>query len=413
VPGDKSIAHRALMLAAIASGESRIQGVPDGEDVGATVTCLRRLGIAVDQSQDSLLVTGRDLEEWPSPTLPLDCRNSGTTMRLLAGLLAGSRVTATLTGDASLSARPMDRVAVALRGMGGVVRSSDGRPPLQLEGRSLYGIHYTVRPPSAQVKSAILLAGLQAAGETVVEEAVQTRNHTERLLSAMGARLVAGQGRITLQPLASALEPIDLSIPGDISSGAFLLAAASLRPGWSATIEHVGLNPTRTAFIQVLRDMGAEVVIEPASTDAIEPYGRVTLRGRSLAPLTIDADRVALAIDEIPIILVLASQASGTTTVDGVSELRVKESDRVRAMAIGLSRMGAHIEEAEDRVVIHGPAALHGAQLDAAQDHRIAMALAVAGLVADGPSTIVGASSAAVSYPGFFQDLRQAVRARH
>ena len=405
VPGDKSIAHRALLLAAIASGRSRITGIPAGEDVAATVSCLEQLGIALDRAGDQVTVTGRPVGDWPSPAEPLDCRNSGTTMRLLAGLLAGSRVRATLTGDASLSSRPMERIAMPLRAMGATVETTAGRAPLRLQGGPLQGITHQVSPPSAQVKSAVLLAGLHADGRTCVLESASTRDHSERLLHAMGARLDRGPGSACIE--RTALSPIELAIPGDLSSAAFFLAAASLRKGWSATIGEVGLNPTRTAFLDVLHDMGAEVSVERVS-DGIEPGGTVRVVGGTLHALRLGAEQVAMAIDEIPILIVLATQARGTSVIDGIGELRAKESDRIHAMVQGLSAMGAGLRVRGERIVIDGETPLHGAEVDAAGDHRIAMALAVAALRADSPTRIRGADRVDVSYPGFFAALERA-----
>lgn len=410
VPGDKSIAHRALLLASIAKGRSRLKGIPPGEDVAATIACLRRLGTRIDADPDGLRVTGRAIAEWTSPAGPLDCRNSGTTMRLLAGLLAGSSAGATLTGDASLSSRPMERVAVPLRFMGARIETVAGHAPLRVDGRPLQGITHRVSPPSAQVKSALLFAGLHADGHTCVLESVPTRDHGERLLSAMGATIRRAPGEVCIDGRHAPLDAIELAIPGDLSSAAFFLAAAGLRPGWTALVDGVGLNPTRTAFLSLLAEMGVSVSIHPAS-GGIEPLGMVRVVGGPLQPLRIGPDRVAQAIDEIPILLVLATQASGTTVVSGIAELRVKESDRVHAMAQGLSAMGARLKERDDRIVIEGPTTLRGAEVEAAQDHRIVMALAVAGLSASSPTIIRGADRADVSYPGFFAALRKAAGA--
>ncbi|HYM50584.1 MAG TPA: 3-phosphoshikimate 1-carboxyvinyltransferase [Candidatus Limnocylindrales bacterium] len=412
VPGDKSIAHRAVLLSAIADGESRIRGIPAGEDVSATIACVRRLGIGIEQNGNRLRVEGRPLSEWRSPEGPLDCRNSGTTMRLLSGLLAGSRCSATLVGDASLSGRPMDRVARPLHQMGAQVATVGGHAPLRVEGRPLRGIDYPVSPPSAQVKSAVLLAGLHAEGETTVREAVRTRDHTERLLSAMGAACRLVPDGVRLRPLDGRLRPIDLEIPGDISSAAFLLAAASLRPGFEVRVEAVGLNPTRTAFLDLLRDMGGQVSVQPAAAGGSEPVGTISVVGGPLHAIQVAPDRVAQAIDEIPILLVLATQATGTTLVEGIGELRLKESDRVLAMTRGLRAMGARLQATGDRIAVEGPASLHGAEVDTFQDHRIAMALAVAGLVATSPTQLRGADRVDVSYPGFFGVLREATGAR-
>jgi len=408
VPGDKSIAHRALLFAATAEGESRITGLPDGADVAATAACLAALGVPQHREGDTARVQGGGLEVWQPPADALDCANSGTTMRLLAGLLAGSHATATLQGDASLQRRPMERVAAPLRRMGAEITTTDGRPPIFVRGRQLTGVDHRLERPSAQVKSALLLAGLQAHGTTSVSEPVRSRDHTERLLAAMGAHIGREGDRIRIEPLRRPLDPIDLSIPGDFSSAAFLLGAAAMRPGWTATIHDVGLNPTRTAFLELLRAMGAQVEVAVEDAGALEPRGRVTVVGGELRAITCGGELVSRAIDEIPILLAVASQARGVTRVTDAGELRVKESDRLTGMAGGLRRMGAQIEERRESITIEGPAALNGATVDAGGDHRIAMALAVAALSADGPTQIQDGACVAVSYPGFFEALRAA-----
>jgi 3-phosphoshikimate 1-carboxyvinyltransferase len=416
VPGDKSIAHRALILGALADGDSVINGLPEGEDVRATMACLRSLGVAISPSP-SWRRSGRGYKISPAPSSgnagwgfatphgSLDCANSGTTMRLLAGVLAGSRVSATLDGDASLRQRPMARVVEPLRRMGARIESTDGRPPLLVTGARLQGRHHVLPVASAQVKSAILLAGLAASGPTTIVEPVPTRDHTERLLGAMGADLRVDAGTVELRPSHRPLRPIQLDVPGDFSSAAFWMAAAAMRPGWSVTIDDVGLNLTRTAFLRLLEAMGAEVVANVTS-EKPEPLGSVTVVGRSLRAIEVGAAAVAAAIDEIPVLLAVATQAAGVTRIDGAAELRVKESDRLAGMAEGLRRMGAVVEERPDGISVHGPSPLHGATVESNGDHRIAMALAVAGLVASGPTTIEDADCVAVSYPDFFHQLR-------
>lgn len=411
VPGDKSIAHRALVLAALAQGESLIRGLPDGEDVRATVACLRGLGASVRRRADAAEIDGAGLRSFATPHGILDCANSGTTMRLLLGVLAGSSLSATLDGDASLRRRPMARVIDPLKSMGAKIESGDGRAPLVVTGTPLQGRRHTLPVPSAQVKSAILLAGLSASGPTTVVEPVATRDHTERLLRAMGTDIGGAAGTVVIRPSHQPLRPIELAVPGDFSSGAFWMAAAAMRPGWSVIIRDLGLNPTRTAFLRLLETMGAEVRVEGLVDAEIEPRGLVTVTGRGLRPITLSGTEVAGAIDEIPVLLALATQADGMTTIDGAGELRVKESDRIATMTEGLRRMGAVVAERPDGVSIHGPAALHGTAVEAHGDHRVAMALAVAGLTASGPTTIGGADCVAVSYPNFFADLRELTHA--
>jgi 3-phosphoshikimate 1-carboxyvinyltransferase len=410
VPGDKSIAHRALMLAALGEGESWIHGLPQGEDVLATVGCLRSLGANLQRSGTTARIRGEGLRSFATPHGPLDCANSGTTMRLLLGLLAGSAVSATLDGDVSLRRRPMDRVIDPLRTMGAKIESRDGRAPLAVTGASLQGRRVALRVPSAQVKSALLLAGLSASGPTTVAEPVATRDHMERLLRAMGTDVDATVEGVVIRPSHQPLRPIELSVPGDFSSAAFWMAAAALRPGWSVIIGDVGINPTRTAFLTLLRSMGAEVKVDGPSAD-VEPSGALTVTGHGLRAIVLGAADVAAAIDEIPALLVLATQAEGVTTIEGAGELRVKESDRIATMADGLRRMGALVQERQDGVSVQGPTALHGATVESHGDHRVAMALAVAALVASGPTTIEGADCVAVSYPDFFSQLRELTHA--
>jgi 3-phosphoshikimate 1-carboxyvinyltransferase len=409
VPGDKSIAHRALMLATLAQGESWIGGLPEGEDVAATVACLRGLGATVQRGGGAARIRGAGLRSFSTPHGSLDCANSGTTMRLLLGLLAGSWVSATLDGDPSLRRRPMARVVDPLASMGASIESSDGHAPLAVRGRQLQGRRHVLPLPSAQVKSALLLAGLSASGPTTIVEPVATRDHTECLLRAMGTDVRQTKGEVEIRPSHQPLRPIELAIPGDFSSAAFWMAAAASRPGGSVRIRDVGLNPTRTAFLALLQAMGAEVEVE-LENGGVEPHGTVTVVGRLLRAVALRAADVAAAIDEIPVLLVLATQAEGLTTVDGAGELRVKESDRIATMAEGLRRMGAVVDERADGVSIHGPVALQGANVDGHGDHRIAMALAVAGLSASGPTSINDADSVAISYPNFFADLRELTR---
>jgi len=409
VPGDKSIAHRALMLAAMAQGESRIDGLPEGEDVAATVACLRGLGVQIDRIGGPARIHGGGWRSFRSPHGPLDCANSGTTMRLLLGILSGSWVSATLDGDESLRRRPMARVVEPLRTMGARIQSQDGHAPLAVTGARLQGRRHVLSVASAQVKSALLFAGLSASGPTTVVEPVGTRDHTERLLRAMGTDVSVTADGLVVRPSQQPLRPIDLSVPGDFSSAAFWMAAAALRPDWSVTIREVGLNPSRTAFLRLLQSMGAEIHVD-ADGAGIEPRGSVTVTGRPLRAVTIGADEVAASIDEIPALLTVATQAEGTTIVEGAAELRVKESDRLATMSEGLRRMGAIVDERPDGVSIHGQARLLGATVESHGDHRIAMALAVAGLIASGPTTIEDAECVAVSYPDFFSDLRELTR---
>lgn len=407
VPGDKSIAHRALILAALAHGESTLTQVPEGKDVLATQSCLRALGVEIARSGGSTRVAGQGLKAMRTPVQPLDCSNSGTTMRLLAGALAGGAVNATLTGDGSLLRRPMSRVVDPLLAMGARIRSLKGRAPLDIQGTLLTGSRHRLPVASAQVKSSLLLAGLQAEGPTCVEEPIATRDHTERLLQAMGATIRTAGLAVEIEPQGGPLRPLQLAIPGDFSSAAFWFAAAAIRPGCSVRVDGVGLNPSRTAFLRMLEAMGSEVDVEVETMPTIEPAGSVSVTGRSLHPLEIGANDVAAAIDEIPILMVVATQAEGTTSIEGAGELRVKESDRIYAMTDGLRRMGANVEVLGDSLKITGPTRLRPASVEAFGDHRVAMALAIAGLWSQGSARINGAESADVSYPGFYTQLER------
>ena len=413
VPGDKSISHRALMLGALARGRSYIGNCSPADDVESTIRCLRDCGgyvrgfsrgrVALDGSG-----AGTSLH---APEAPLDCGNSGTTMRLLAGVLAGHDLNVTLDGDASLRRRPMRRVAEPLRAMGAeVMTSGSGTAPLAVHGRRpLQAVEWRPQVASAQVKSAILLAGLSADGDTVVDEPLSTRDHTERLLRMCGIGVRTDGLRVTVTP--GDPQPFGLRVPGDVSSAAFFLALASARSGWRVRCEGVGLNPTRTGFLDVLRAMGADITVEEGEpAGGVEPVGTITATGGDLRATTIAGELTVRCIDEIPVLAVVATQAEGVTRIRDASELRAKESDRIAAVVAGLRALDAACEETDDGLVVTGPCKLRGAHLDSHGDHRLAMAWAVAALlVQDGEdSEIAGAESAAVSFPGFFDALRSA-----
>ncbi|HEX9638291.1 MAG TPA: 3-phosphoshikimate 1-carboxyvinyltransferase [Acidobacteriota bacterium] len=411
VPGDKSISHRAFLLAALADGAVEVRGAGRGEDVRSTLRCVAELGAAVSEpaGADCIRVQGRSLRGLSPPRAPLDCGNSGTTLRLLAGILAGHSFAATLTGDASLSARPMERVAAPLRAMGARVElSARGTAPLWVEGGALRGIDYSMPVASAQVKSCILLAALYAEGASAVREPVPTRDHTERLLGAAGVSLKRERGAIVITP-ATRLSLDRIEVPGDFSSAAFLLAAAALLPGSEIELRAVGLNPSRTAFLDLLHDMGAAVEHQIESESGAEPRGAVRVRGAELRAVSLGPERAAALIDELPLVAALAARAEGISELRGAAELRHKESDRLAAMAQGLRALGAQVEELPDGWVIQGPAALCGAELQSRGDHRVAMALAVLALAARGPSRIHAAECVAVSFPGFFETLESLV----
>ncbi|MEB3351350.1 MAG: 3-phosphoshikimate 1-carboxyvinyltransferase [Cyanobacteriota bacterium] len=412
VPGDKSISHRALLFGAIAEGETRIEGLLPAEDPLSTAACLRAMGVTVGPitAGEPVLVQGVGLDGLAEPDDVLDCGNSGTTMRLMLGLLAGRADRhVVLTGDASLRRRPMRRVGDPLAAMGAVItgRRHGELAPLAVQGRRLVGT--TVRTPvaSAQVKSAILLAALTAEGPTTVIEPALSRDHSERMLRAFGANLeVAGPGgtAVTVHPGASLLgQPV--VVPGDISSAAFWLVAGAITPGADLTVENVGLNPSRTGILEVLAAMGATITVLNPREVAGEPVGDLQVCHGPLRPFRIAGDLIPRLVDEIPVLAVAACCASGVSTIADAAELRVKETDRLAVMARQLQAMGARIEERPDGLVIDGGAPLHGAALDSETDHRVAMSLAVAALIARGDSRLARPEAAAVSYPGFWDDL--------
>jgi 3-phosphoshikimate 1-carboxyvinyltransferase len=402
VPGDKSISHRALILGAIADGDSHVRGLSTGADVQSTAGCLRSLGVAVDGS----FVGGRGLGGLRRASAPLDCGNSGTSMRLLAGLLAAQEFESELAGDESLSRRPMDRVVEPLREMG----ARAGWPPLRVGGGGrLHGIEYRAPMPSAQVKSAILLAGLYAEGVTAVVEPVRTRDHTEVMLAAMGAGVGSDGLRVEVKA-AERLGPLDIDVPGDFSAAAFWLVAGGLAGQSNVTLLGVGVNPTRTALAELLAAVGFHVGRTKPRLEAHEPVADLQVWPASdLKPIHVDRDLAARMIDELPVLAVAATQLPGTSVIAGAGELRVKESDRIAAMADGLTAMGADVVAQDDGWVITGPRSLEGARVDSAGDHRVAMALAVAALMASGKTEIAGAECVDISYPGFFDHLEYLV----
>ena len=414
VPGDKSISHRALLFGAIAEGTTRIEGLLPAEDPLSTAACLRAMGVQVSaiEAGKTVVVEGVGLDGFQEPESVLDCGNSGTTMRLMLGLLAGrSGRHFVVTGDDSLRRRPMKRVGGPLSEMGATIhgRAGGNLAPLAIEGRQLKGA--TIRTPvaSAQVKSAILLAALTADGPTTVIEPVQSRDHSERMLRAFGADLNVGgpgQTEVTVVP-GSSLKGQDVVVPGDISSAAFWLVAGAITPGADLTIENVGLNPSRTGILDVLEQMGARIEVLKARDVAGEPVGDLRVVHGPLKGFSIGADLIPRLVDEIPVLAVAACCAEGPSRVTGAEELRVKETDRLAVMARQLGAMGAQIEEFPDGMTIQGGVTLHGAEVDSETDHRVAMSLAVAAQIASGMTTIARPEAAAVSYPGFWDDLER------
>ena len=393
-------------MGALVEGTFRIRNVVESQDVKRTLAALQALGVSIRKEAGGLQVEGRAKKGLQGPAEPLEMGNSGTTTRLLMGLLAGHPFPATFQGDASLSKRPMRRVVEPLEKMGASIRSPQGQKdhlPLTIRGGNLKGIRYTPPVPSAQVKSALLLAGLHAEGPTIVEEPIPTRDHTERMLAYLGADLVVEASRVKLEPGGS-LRAKDFDIPGDFSSAAFFLVAAAIVPNSNVTAEGVGLNPTRTKLLDLLERMGARVETVKEPDDAWgEPRGNVTVRHAKLRAVHVPASQVPQLIDELPVFLVAATQAEGQTRIDGVQELRVKETDRIQSMVSGLTAMGADIRVEKESLVIQGSTPLQGGKsVDSFQDHRTAMALAVAGSGASGGTTIVRESEwIDISFPNF------------
>jgi 3-phosphoshikimate 1-carboxyvinyltransferase len=445
LPGDKSISHRALLLATLAAGECRITGAGDGADIRSTAGIMRALGARVEPDGAGVGAAeragapgrGRNVDYrvvspgadgLRTPEGILDCGNSGTSLRLIAGMLAGLPLTAVLDGDASLRRRPVARIIGPLRAMGAELRArnDDSLPPLTVVGHTpLLAADITPSVPSAQVKSAILLAALRAEGRTTVRERVATRDHTERMLRARGVpvdRVTDPDGGVAWSiEGGTPVQAIDQRVPGDVSAAAFWLVAGAIHPDAELTLRDVGVNPTRRAIIDLLRRMGADIVERPVEGgrgplahsddgDAGEPLADLTVRSSDLRAIELGPDDVAAAIDEIPVLCLAATRARGTTTIRGAGELRHKESDRMAGIAAGLTALGARVEVDGDDLRIHGGTGLRGADTDSLDDHRLAMTFAVAGLVASDPVTIERPGSAAISYPGFFSDL-EGVRA--
>lgn len=409
VPGDKSISHRAIMLGSIAQGTTRISGFLEGEDALATMNIFRALGVPIEGPlHGNVAVHGVGMHGLRAPSQVLDCGNSGTSMRLLSGLLAGQPFDATLTGDASLRKRPMQRVAQPLGRMGARIDTADGgRPPLAIHGNPrLQGVDYEMPVASAQVKSALLLAGLYARGRTCVSEPAPTRDHTERMLQAFGYGVQAQGGRVCVQG-GSRLTACDIEVPADISSAAFFMVGASIAPGSDLTLTHVGVNPTRTGVIDILRLMGADITLTNERTVGGEPVADVRVRHAGLRGIRVPPQLVPLAIDEFPVLFVAAACAEGETVVTGAQELRVKESDRIAVMAGGLQALGVQAQPTPDGMRIRG-GAYRGGSIASHGDHRIAMAFAMAALRASDSIEIGDCDNVATSFPGFVAQARAA-----
>lgn len=405
IPGDKSISHRALIFSALSEGTSRIEGLLESADVQSTAKCLQQIGIEITKKNNFTEVQGRGGQGFKSPKEILDCGNSGTTLRLLMGLLAGQKnFSATLTGDDSLNCRPMKRVADPLRLMGAQLQLTNSDfAPLQIFGADLKGIDYELKIASAQIKTALILAALRAKGSTRLTGQIQSRDHTERLLKALGVEIKTSTTEIEI--FGSQLIPAsDKMIPGDPSTAAFWLTGACLVPSSKIAMKNICLNPSRIGFIRILQKMGAQIEIE-ITHEMPEPVGNIKLQSGGLKGVRIEPSEIPAMIDELPLLAVLATQAKGVTEVIGAEELRFKETDRIEAVATNLRLMGANIETRADGFLIEGPQKLRGAILDSFHDHRIAMAFSMAALIAEGQSLIQNADCVAISYPDFFETL--------
>lgn len=414
VPADKSITHRGLLLGAVATGKSRLLNPSPAGDCAATLACIRALGVQVEQGASEWRVHGAGLRGLLEPADALDCCRSGTTMRLLAGLLAGQAGLFVLRGDPQLHRRPMGRIVEPLRAMGAqVMGRAEGKfPPLVVQGGPLRGATHHLSVASAQVKSCLLLAGLLAEGTTTVHSPAPSRDHTERLLRAAGVPLREDGATVAVEGPVEALSPLDLTVPGDFSSAAFLLVAACLVPGSEVLLQGVGLNPTRVGLLHILRQMGASVEVQmDEGLNAGEPVGNLLVRWSGLHGVEVGGEAIPALIDEVPVLAVAATQAEGVTVVRDAADLRHKESDRISATVQELRKLGACIEERPDGFVVEGPARLRGARVESHGDHRLALALAVAGLVAEGETVVEGFDRAADSFPGFPDVLASLLKA--
>lgn len=402
VPGDKSISHRAVMLGSLANGVTEISGFLKGADCLSTIDCFRKMGIDIDINGENVTVHGNGLRGLKKPDEMLYTGNSGTTTRLLCGILAGQNFDTSITGDASIQKRPMGRVVQPLSMMGAKIENE--YCPLYITGTKLHGIDYKMPVASAQVKTAIILAGLYADGETVIHEIEKSRDHTELMLSAMGADLTVDNLDITVKP-TNDLTAVNVDVPGDISSAAFFLVLGAIMPNSRITVTNVGINPTRTGIIDVLKDMGADITLENVHTSAGETVANITVRSSSLKGTTVGGDIIPRLIDELPIIAVAAVFADGQTVIKDAQELKVKETNRIRAVVDEFNKCGIDITETDDGMIINGGKSIHGADFKTYGDHRMAMSLTVLAQLADGESTLDDSDCACVSYPTFFDDF--------
>ncbi len=406
IPGDKSISHRAVMFGSLAEGTTEVTGFLRGADCLSTIDCFRRLGISIEDKGEQILIHGKGLHGLSAPDQILDAGNSGTTTRLISGILSGQTFETTLTGDASIQKRPMGRIMEPLSQMGASITSLSGNgcAPLRIDGRPLHGIHYTTRVASAQVKSSILLAGLYADAPTSVTEPALSRNHSELMLNFFGAEVKTEDTTATIQPEPK-LAGQKVQVPGDISSAAYFIAAGCITPDSEILIKNVGTNPTRDGILRVCEMMNADVTRLHENADSGEPTADLLVRTSSLKGCTIEGALIPTLIDELPVIAVMACFAEGTTVIRDAAELKVKESDRIAVMTENLTAMGARVTATDDGMIIEGGHPLHGAVIDSHLDHRIAMSFAIAALNADGETEIQGADCVNISYPEFYRDL--------
>lgn len=411
VPGDKSISHRSIMLGSIAKGNTEVEGFLQGADCLSSIACFRKMGVEIENNGDKVLVHGRGLRGLKAPDSILDVGNSGTTTRLMSGILAAQPFVSTVNGDASIQKRPMKRIITPLSQMGADIRSLRGNDctPLEIHGTNLHGIHYDSPVASAQVKSAILLAGLYADGETSVTEPEVSRNHTELMFEEFGVDIRTEGKSVYVKP-ADELYAKKVIVPGDISSATYFLVAAAITPNSCVTVKNVGINPTRDGILRVLSDMGADVTVEKTSGEIGEPTADATVRTSDLKGCVVGGEVIPTLIDEIPAIAILACFADGETIIKDAAELKVKESNRIDVMVDNLKKMGADIEATEDGMIIRGGRPLHGAVIDSHLDHRVAMSFAVAAMNAEGETEITGAECVDISYPGFYEDMRKLVK---
>ena len=405
VPGDKSISHRAVMFGSLAQGTTRITHFLEGADCLSTISCFRKMGVDIERNASEILVHGKGLHGLSAPSEILDVGNSGTTTRLISGILAGQSFTSELNGDASIQSRPMKRIMTPLQSMGADIVSikGNGCAPVRITGKPLQAVHYQSPVASAQVKSCVLLAGMYADGITRVTEPVLSRNHTEIMLNYLGARVTSQGTTASIEP-EPVLRAREIQVPGDISSAAYFIAAGLLTPDSQILLRNVGINPTRDGILKVCRAMGADITLLHVNEEG-EPVADLLIRSSQLHGTTVEGSIIPTLIDEIPMIAVMAAFAEGTTVIRDAAELKVKESDRIAVVTEGLRRMGADIQPTEDGMIIHGGKPLQGAKINSYLDHRIAMSFAVAGTICDGTMDIVGGDCVNISYPKFYKDL--------